>query len=401
MRRGPWHQFGDRSQKLAREQLHHGAGVGTIVSPRDLSFDRAIEYATDYHGLGADVLLDPQFYYPEFMNSRLETYPISEHRHNLTTLAQASDRELAELATKLAHTNAQVHTDAVIAPAVVYEAGRQDIVQLNERLFYAARTAAHELDLPVLATVMLGRSTTTSDTPLREALSNATSLGADGWYFGFQFDNERLPTSIDDIVRCGQAILALACTGKPVLHAYAGPLGLLSFGMGATGAGIGHFQNLWQFSPTRWQQSTGQGGGGDAPPRFFSTSLWGTIIYPDELAQLPQDLANQIVTPSPFSGPVGNLRGLPWSRWDANKHLVFSICHTLARIASDPRPQGCAQAAADVLANAIDLHRNVKAQGIDLADDTDSYQSNWLQAIDALISRNSDDYDYLGMLIAA
>ena len=52
MRRGPWHQFGDRSQKLALEQLEQGTGVGVILSPRDLQTHNANNYAQQYHALG-------------------------------------------------------------------------------------------------------------------------------------------------------------------------------------------------------------------------------------------------------------------------------------------------------------------------------------------------------------
>jgi hypothetical protein len=45
MKRGVWHQCGDRSQNLVREQLELNNGVGVILSPRDISFDNATNYA--------------------------------------------------------------------------------------------------------------------------------------------------------------------------------------------------------------------------------------------------------------------------------------------------------------------------------------------------------------------
>jgi hypothetical protein len=52
-------------------------------------------------------------------------------------------------------------------------------------------------------------------------------------------------------------------------------MGLLSFGLGATGAAIGHSQNLWKFTPDRWMPAASRGGGGDAPARFFSNAFGG------------------------------------------------------------------------------------------------------------------------------
>ncbi len=68
MQRGIWHQFGDKSQRLVLEQLQHHNGVGVILSPRDLSYDHAIEYAGKYRASNAEVLIDFQFYIPHFSN---------------------------------------------------------------------------------------------------------------------------------------------------------------------------------------------------------------------------------------------------------------------------------------------------------------------------------------------
>src|SRR5258708_3818091 len=310
MRRGAWHQCGDKSQILVEEQLRLGSGVGVILSPRDLSRAGAIDYAERYRGLGAEVLIDYQFYVPGYVNPKLISYPISAFRAGVSALNQFSDIQMVDFRNQLRIDNAELQTTAVIAPAVVYEAGRQDIVQLNARLFAAARFVADELHIPVYATVVLGRSVTASEQTISAALAQATALNSDGWYFAFEFEDERIPSSRGAVGRCCAARLTLACTGKPVLHAYAGPLGLLSFGFGATGVGLGHSQNLCKFTRDRWQPPIAQGGGGDAPPRFFSSSLWGTIVYPDETAQLPANIRQQVLTASPFSGPVA--AGLAW-----------------------------------------------------------------------------------------
>ncbi len=227
MRRGAWHQCGDRSQILVEEQLSNGPGEGAILSPRDLTRAGALDYAQRYRNLGAHVLMDYQFYVPDFVNPKLNSYPISAFRAGISALSQFSDVQMTDFRNQLRIDNAELETAAVIAPAVVYEAGRHDIVQLNSRLFSAARSVAGELHVPVYATVALGRSVTASEHTISAALAQATALNADGWYFAFEFENERIPSSRDAIRRCCAAGLSLACTGKPVLHAYAGPLAWL------------------------------------------------------------------------------------------------------------------------------------------------------------------------------
>ena len=365
MRRGAWHQCGDRSQKLVEEQLQQKAGVGVIISPRDLSRKKAVEYAERYRALRAEILLDHQYYVPDFTNNRLDSYPISRFRRGVSSLNQISDQDLTDFRNELRIDHEELKADAVIAPAVVYQAGRLDIVQLNARLFAAAKSVAADLKLPIYATIVLGRSVTASDQTLQTMLSQATSLSCDGWYFGFEFEDERLPSVRETVRRCCVAGLTLACTGKPVLHAYAGPMGLLSFGFGATGVAIGHSQNLWKFTCDRWMATTAQGGGGDAPARFFSTALWGTIIYPDETIQLPAAIRNQVLTHSPFSKPVAS--NLPFSRWDSGKHLVYLLAEQYSKMAEEKNPRKNASTAIALLENAISLHAVIQQNNVFLA----------------------------------
>lgn len=393
MRRGAWHQFGDRSQRLAEEQLRQGAGVGVIISERDLSRRNAAEYAQSYHQLGAHVLIDQQFYNPQFTNPNLQTYPINKYRAAISQMKQLSDKELTEIASELRIYHSETEADGLIAPAVLYEAGHQDAVTLNKRLFDIAKQVGDELNIPTYATVMLGRSATSSKPTLDTALSHATALKSDGWYFGFEFSQDRIPYSREDVYRCCVAGLTLACTGKPVLHAYAGPMALLSLGFGATGTAIGHAQNLWQFNRKRWEPAKGRGGSAKTPPRFFSGALWGTIVYPDETVQLKPAIRSRILTQSPFSTPTSS--NLTWNQWDANKHLVNIICSTVSEIAAIDDPRENARAAIKILEEAVALHKSI---GIKLRDNTNAYQENWRLAMVDLLTNHSDDFDYLEML---
>jgi hypothetical protein len=396
MRRGAWHQCGDRSQKLVREQLQQGAGVGVIISPRDLSRTNSITFAEHSRSLGAEVLLDHQYYIPEFTNKRLDSYPISCFRQGVSSLNKISDQDLTNFTNELRVDNQELKTDAVIAPAIVYQAGRADIDQLNVRLFAAAKSVAKDLNIPVYATVVLGRSVTASDKTLQTVLSQATALNCDGWYFGFEFEDERIPSVRETVRRCCVAGLILACTGKPVLHAYAGPMGLLSFGFGATGVAVGHSQNLWKFTRDRWMPAASQGGGGDAPARFFSSSLWGTIIYPDETSQLSATLRSQVLTHSPFSGPVAS--NLPWPRWDSGKHLVYLLCKQFETMAAETDLRKNVTAAISVLDNALSLHAAIQASNVFLGDNTNAYQANWKAALEDLLKDNQADFDFFDLL---
>lgn len=398
MRRGSWHQFGDRSHKLALEQLKQGVGVGVIISPRDLTRDKAIEYAKAYHDLDKSVLIDQQFYEPDFSNKHLTSYLMTPYRKKIAELKPLSAQDLDGLSNELTIIHNDLSADGIIAPALVYEASRPDILMLNAKLFASAKKAGDILGRPTYATVILGKSVTAADTVIDTILSQVTALDSDGWYYGFEFEHERVPSNHDAVLRCCKAGLTLACTGKHVLHAFAGPLALLSLGFGATGAAVGHSQNLWKFSHSRWRPNSGQGGGGDAPPRFFSRSLWGTIIFPDELAKLPSHLQTQVLTHSVYSTAVGSTPPGPWDRWSANKHLVNIICSTVDKIAAYADTRASTNEAIAILQGAVALHGQITATGRILRDSSNVYQNNWLTAIQELLRNSARDFDYLAML---
>src|SRR5690606_3990304 len=128
MRRGAWHQCGYNSQKLVRELMQAGIGVGAIISPKDLAFDNAKEYSKQYRALGKGVLLDPQFYDPELTAGKLGTYPTSQFRQSIGTLGALQAGTISSLADSLETENRELGCDAVLAPAIPYEAARPDIV---------------------------------------------------------------------------------------------------------------------------------------------------------------------------------------------------------------------------------------------------------------------------------
>lgn len=398
MNRGAWHQCGDKSQKLVVEQLEAGHGVGVILSPRDLTRANATEYAAQYAALNAPVLIDPQFYVPDFTNDNLDTYGLSAFRTTLATLGQITDAELDALSTELETLGSELGVWAVIAPAAMYEAGQPDIAELNARLFGAAKSAGDALGVPTLASVTLARSVTGSNATVAAAIDAATALAADGWYYAFEFEEERIPSSREAVRRCCDAGLSLALTGKPVLHAYAGPMGLLSYAFGAAATGIGHSQNLWKFTRQRWEAPTGQSGGGDAPARFFSKALWGTVVYPDETQQMSAALRAQVATPTFFCSAVLATPPTPWSRWEAGKHLVCALAETYADLAALSTARLSAAAAGQRLSDAVALYGQIRASGLQPRDSSDAYQENWRLALSDVLSGRSADYDFLEML---
>ena len=104
------------------------------------------------------------------------------------------------------------------------------------------------------------------------------------------------------------------------------------------------------------------------------------------------------ITDSPFSGPVRSNPAVQWSKWEAHKHLVYTICRTVADIAETPDPRASLSTAVEMLASAITLHDRICAMRAVLADCTGDYQAPWRAAAQELLSDESMDFDYLALL---
>lgn len=400
MKRGAWHQLGDKSQKLALEQLKEGSGVGVIISPRDLRMGLAFDYCKIYRSVGADVLIDPQFYIPDSRCGQLPSYEgIAQFRNVVSNLNRLTNDQSSGLAREIECLHRTASATGIVAPAIVYESGRDDIIDSNNHLFLAAKRAGDSIGIPTYRTVVLGKSVVESDKLVDSVLSAVTGQDCDGWYFGFEFACDRIPNNFEKIRRCCVAGLTLANTKKPILHAFAGPLAILSFSFGSTAVGIGHNQNLWQYSRKRWIPRPAHGWGTDAPPRYFSKNLWGTIVYPDEVAMLPVPLLNEIITMSIYSKPVSKrLPFLPWSRWDAKKHFVFTVCNLIGQLSKETNARKIALAVIKHLENAVALHNQIKKHIQLLRDDSDSYQPVWRDVLKTILYSNRDDFDFMEML---
>lgn len=396
MRRGAWHQMAHNAQLLIAEQLENGVGSGVIISPRYLKFDLAKKHAQKYRELQAEVLLDPEWYVPNSSIGQLATYPCFENRQSVNSLQKLSQHHLDRISNNLQTELEECFATSVVAPAVPYEAARPEIDIINRQLFFAAKRVGDSLGLPTLATVVLGRSITDPDL-VSSALSSPTSLPADGWYFQFEFENSRIPSDSDELLRYFSAGLTLACTDKPALHVSAGPMCMLAFASGATGAAVTFQQNLRGFERSKWE-APADAGGGPGAARFFSNPLWGTIVQPDEVVLLSDDLRAEILEHSPYSDPVKLSPASTWDIWSAKKHIVHCLGTASDRIANMNSASRSAADAVSMLERSLDLHSKVRQEGIILKDRTDAYQMAWRDIIKQSLIEREEDYLWLEML---
>jgi hypothetical protein len=130
--------------------------------------------------------------------------------------------------------------------------------------------------------------------------------------------------------------------------------------------------------------------------RFFSVPLWGTIVYPDETTQLSATLRARVMLQSPLSTPT--VSSLPWKKWDAYQHFIHMIARAIQRNADLRNARKAMSVAVKTLETAAALHVQIRKTGLQLRDNTASYQPVWAKAGKELLSKKSNDFDYLEMI---
>ncbi len=400
MRSGLWHQLGDRGQKIALEQLQSGNGVGVILSPRDLSKPKAVEYSSKYREAGSEVIFDPQLYVPHSRVGKQATYEeLIDFRVSASRLAEHSPSEFKTLSKVLRKIGRQFSCTAIMAPAIAMQAGQPEDLRVNLSMLDSARDAADRLDIPVFATIPIGESLVLSETELSDVLSVFTSKSVDGWILMMDLGSDGLCRNPRHLAALCRSVLRLAQTGTNVMHGCAGPHCLLSLACGARGVGIAHSKNMWRLPLSRFEVAEG-GGGGAAPIRVFSTALWSTFVFPDEFVRLPKKLRRRVFEPSDWlkiNPGADEYIPAKYSQWDANKHLIHALGETVSELLELGTARRVLPRVKEIVHEAASLH-DIVGQFYDPKDAAAEHHHAWLAVLNSVWMQQRADFDYLAML---
>ncbi len=401
MRQGVWHQVGHNLHLRTLAVVKAGIGEGSILSSGDATYDSHKKTAKLLRSAGSQVLIDTQFHTPSLTNPRIETYPYNKYRLALTGQLRAGQPQLDSLAETLEEVNRELRTVAILAPSLIYEPSRPDIVDLNSELFSTAKLVGDSLGTPTIATVGIDSAVAASSIELDNILGHCTSLGADGFYLCYEFPSKLFRATVSDILTFSKTCLKLAACGVPLIHGYAGPLSLLSVGCGAQSVALSPFLSMWAFTKQRLEPSTG-GGDGSQPRRFFSTTLWSRIAIPDDLFFVPQaSVSGLLQIHSPFSNVLANsdLSVVKWTKGDSEAHAVWAMGDVLNSLLALKNYRQIARQVIQGLQVAQEWHNHLRELNAHLkAQEETVYHQTWISALTRLLAENSDDFDFLELL---
>lgn len=409
MIKGLWHQLGYGTENLVLALLQDNVGQGGILSPIDLDFRQSQGTALGFQQAGKGVLWDPQFYDPPLINARSAGYPTHQFRLPVEALSILDLAGQDGLTRALEMVNRSLRSSAVIAPAVIYEAGSPHLWGINQMLFRCAKKAGDHLGIPTLASIPIGSSVSVSEPETLNILGAATALPSDGWYILFEFDRDPVPVSSGRLARCASSCLSLAGTERPILFGFSGLMSLPVMAWGASAVGFGHAATLHQFKGrhfnlrTRLQQAAdrrnGKGGGGPESLRFFSSGLWTGLACPDETSPLAllEELFRKVMIPSPYSQTVmDDPSTAEWSLDEAHMHYAWHIHQQVEALLEIPALIDRANQVKTLIDGQIELWGEVQSRGIAIRQGFHlGYWTAWKDAIQNALRDQKADYDWL------
>ena len=156
--------------------------------------NNAADYAQQYRALGASVLIDHQFYVPDFSNTKLASYPTNQFRDSISGLNQVNPQQLAGLRKRLIRFIRRSPLTALSHPRLYTKReGRTSLIS-TQGCSRPPRQWATRGDFQRMRRSCWGGSATSSDSTLAGILGSATALDAAGWYFSYEFSPGRLPS---------------------------------------------------------------------------------------------------------------------------------------------------------------------------------------------------------------
>jgi len=248
-------QFGYGMMAHSRTLLDDWGGGSVILSPRDLSPDQLTRLSSDVQRLGADSLVDPQFYLPHADHERLCSHPYwpgeFEPDHRLVP------EEWARLLASLADLNESLGSSRYVLPGIM--ADRPDHMDVWIEQHDTMLTEAQRLGVldrwPCVLTIAIGADAAVhSDScqriiewferwPIPEAYLVIEHPG--GQYLS---DN---PTWLGNAL---DLVGGIAVQGKRVTVGYANQQFLLAACAGASAIASGTWLNVRSFPPEKFRQ---------------------------------------------------------------------------------------------------------------------------------------------------
>ena len=329
-----YHQLGHQDEGRCLHMLQNGQGVGAILSPRHLDDNQLREYAQLFIHTGGELLVDPQFYNPVFLDE-FDDSPLGLGDYTTHDLWNSSVQH--SVVGRILAYQRELGVSRLIVPTPF---AREGVTESWLDLVAGMTTVAREWlitegeDVPLLATLSVPAPITAAEDERARLLNRIVGFEVDGFYLALE--SSLFPADTDFLSGVLDMVFRLKQNRFTVLLGYSGYWAYLCFPFGLDAFASGGFDNRRSFSFLTWEivESAPR----RAPRnRFCSTRLLGRISFSDEAELLhSKDLWAALDDGSPYASIL--FEGRPpsevdaagqWKRAESFKHYLWT-CWCLA-----------------------------------------------------------------------
>lgn len=327
-----YQQMGHHSANLVEEPLLNGY-QGAILSPVNYT-EAEISEQVDRFGDDADMIFDPQLYFPQTERGQLRTWRYFPS--DVDTADMSSDIWWERIVDELLSTCSEIKPNAICSPATVPRAYRNEyyaqVVQVGSFLTRRLEGA----DVRPVQTAIVSFADLSTPGRALEVSSILSRSTASTVYLVFVGDTQprRELSDPEKLKGAMQLISSLENAGLEVIVGFTSSEMVLWKAAGASSCATGKFFNLRRFTSSRFDEPS-QGGG--QLPYWFEESLL-AFLRESDLLRLQN---TGYIEPANISNPFGsrilervNTSGGAWlgEGW---RQFMYAFADLEARISSD------------------------------------------------------------------
>lgn len=239
-------QQGWGMMNLNLDMLSSGVASGVILSPRVSTPEQLENHAAAIRDLGAQVLIDSQFYIPTTEHGRIRGFSFwNGILYDTTAFVQG---EAANFCKRVIEYQLQLDVAAVLLPGAYTNTGDTQWRDIQAAFAECGVNAA--LDRPVYSTLAVGPDVVGNSEGFDSLIDEVVSSGVQGVYFLARHPGDQFLV-IDDWFMYGllDALLSIRLSNKDVIAGYANQQSLLFASVGVDSIATGNFRNVRHFNP--------------------------------------------------------------------------------------------------------------------------------------------------------
>jgi hypothetical protein len=243
-------QFGYGMMDLCKEFQNHFGHVTTILSPRDLDPDQIVSFSSNFHNLGGNILVDPQFYLPRADHERLISHDYWPLNYDTQQFDGHGRNEMME---KLAELNRNLGSYGFIVPGE-RAAEVDDIWIESQGNFYSA--ARNVTDAPLILTICLSAEAVRSVDQINSVMELSERLRPFGYYLVLEHPSNQY--FVDDPIWITNALdlaAGLVLDGGKVIVGYSNQQKLIMACSGVEAIASGTWKNVRMFPLDKFKAS--------------------------------------------------------------------------------------------------------------------------------------------------